>query len=198
LAQVADGATGGDDSSGSGSAVATVVPLQPSITPVALSESNMEIDLEVHEQLPMIIEEENRGIKRQSSGNACDRPSKQLAALIVQLDFNGSSQLRANMPPILHLQLVPGRDAVVGRTVCGLKATPKLLGVGMDNFQLVSRRHALVRIGTTGTTICRDEHAVNGLWVDGRKIGKGQSTTLTQGCKVAFGHKLIEYKVHLP
>jgi hypothetical protein len=195
---VATGATGGDDSSGSGSAVATVVPLQPSITPLALSESNMEIDLEVHEQLPMIIEEENRGIKRQSSGNACDRPSKQLAASIVQLDFNGSSQLRAHMPPILQMQLVPGRDAVVGRTVCGLKATPKLLGVGMDNFQLVSRRHALVRIGTAGTTICRDEQAVNGLWVDGRKIGKGQSTTLTHGCKVAFGHQLIEYKVHLP
>eukprot|EP01049_Picozoa_sp_SAG25_P000347 SAG25_NODE_11_length_28117_cov_24.264901_8_plen_149_part_00 len=92
---------------------------------------------------------------------------------------------------------MPGREAIVGRTVCSLKATPKLLGVGIDTFQLVSRRHALVRIGTTGTTICRDDKAVNGLWVDDRKIGKGQSTALIHGCKVAFGHQLIEYKVHL-
>ena len=113
-------------------------------------------------------------------------------SVVAQLVFSGDPKLSTVVPHQLQFTRFP---AQIGRGLSNLRVTPSLLGLVDGNGQLVSREHARVAVAADGSIRLHDCDAVNGTWVDGKRLPRGGSAGLSNGTTVAFGHLAIQYTI---
>jgi len=71
--------------------------------------------------------------------------------------------------------------------------------VGRENADIllphnsVSRRHAKITVAN-GRVVVEDLGSTNGTYVNGKKLGDGESVELTDGCEVVFGSAGLKFK----
>ncbi len=82
----------------------------------------------------------------------------------------------------LPLRLIPGQEYVLGRGDGSL-----LKDMATDR---VSRRHATITVDEQGHVLLRDDHSMNGTFVDGKQMTGGRWMRIYDGQDVMFGRDL--------